>query len=300
VAIFAAHTLHLQRRSKRARFDATQHYWRVAMLCTLAACSLWLAPRLPTLAERSRVAWLCGVLALFGGFMSVMIGMLYKIVPFLVWLHLQNLGGGQFLAPNMNKVIAGEQIRPADAGALSRFGCCCWLPSSGREWFTYPAGLALLPMAGCSQPAGGGRFLPAASVRNCCHDCRYACCHSKAGDELSDPETAAHRCVVLSGSGFLVRGILDAAGLAVWLQQRLARGVAAHRRHRPAGQRGRHGSDQRPVSLRSAWLTAKLVGLLIYIGCGTMALKRGRSKAQRGNLLLVAALLRFAYIVSVR
>jgi hypothetical protein len=27
------------------------------------------------------------------------------------------------------------------------------------------------------------------------------------------------------------------------------------------------------------WLTAKLIGLLIYIGCGTMALKRARSKA---------------------
>ena len=45
------------------------------------------------------------------------------------------------------------------------------------------------------------------------------------------------------------------------------------------------------------WLTAKLVGLLIYIGCGTMALKRARSKAQRA-VFLVAALGAFAYIVS--
>jgi hypothetical protein len=44
-------------------------------------------------------------------------------------------------------------------------------------------------------------------------------------------------------------------------------------------------------------LTAKLVGLLIYIGCGTMALKRARSKAQRA-VFLVAALGAFAYIVS--
>jgi hypothetical protein len=29
----------------------------------------------------------------------------------------------------------------------------------------------------------------------------------------------------------------------------------------------------------AGWLTAKLIGLLIYIGCGTMALKRGRSQA---------------------
>ena len=81
-ATFAVLTLHLQRRSKRARFDATQHYWRVGMLCTLAACTLWLVARglperMAALAER--LEWLCGVLLLCGGFMSVIIGMLYKI-----------------------------------------------------------------------------------------------------------------------------------------------------------------------------------------------------------------------------
>ena len=55
-------------------------------------------------------------------------------------------------------------------------------------------------------------------------------------------------------------------------------------------------SSQYPFT--SAWLTAKVVGLLIYIGCGTMALKRGHSKAQRA-IFLVAALTAFAYIVSV-
>jgi len=46
------------------------------------------------------------------------------------------------------------------------------------------------------------------------------------------------------------------------------------------------------------WLTAKFFGLLAYIGCGTMALKRGRTKEQR-LLFLVLALLAYAYIVSV-
>ena len=54
-------------------------------------------------------------------------------------------------------------------------------------------------------------------------------------------------------------------------------------------------SAQYPFAVN--WLTAKLVGLLIYIGCGTMALKRGRSKAQRA-VFLVAALSAFTYIVS--
>ena len=48
----------------------------------------------------------------------------------------------------------------------------------------------------------------------------------------------------------------------------------------------------------NGWLTAKVAGLLLYIGCGTMALKRARSKPQRAAFLL-AAVLSFAWIVSV-
>lgn len=46
------------------------------------------------------------------------------------------------------------------------------------------------------------------------------------------------------------------------------------------------------------WLTAKVCGLFVYIGLGTVALKRGRTKTIRSWALL-AALLVFAYIVSV-
>jgi len=46
------------------------------------------------------------------------------------------------------------------------------------------------------------------------------------------------------------------------------------------------------------WLTAKLCGLLVYIGCGMVALKRGRTLAIRAFFLLLA-LLAYAYIVSV-
>jgi hypothetical protein len=142
VAAFAVLTLQLQRRSKRAKRDATQHYWRLAMLCTLAASAFWFgATAVPEFAERQQ--WLCGVLALAGGFMSVMIGMLYKIVPFLVWLHLQNLGGGRVLAPNMNKVIAARQIEHqlhAHFLALALLLAAVFWPGA----FAYPAGLALL------------------------------------------------------------------------------------------------------------------------------------------------------------
>jgi uncharacterized membrane protein SirB2 len=46
------------------------------------------------------------------------------------------------------------------------------------------------------------------------------------------------------------------------------------------------------------WLTAKLFGLLTYIGCGTMALKRGKTLEVR-IIFLVLAVISYAYIVSV-
>ena len=48
----------------------------------------------------------------------------------------------------------------------------------------------------------------------------------------------------------------------------------------------------------NGWLTAKVLALFVYIGLGTLALKRGRSKPIRAAAF-AAALLAFAYIVAV-
>ena len=47
-----------------------------------------------------------------------------------------------------------------------------------------------------------------------------------------------------------------------------------------------------------AWLTAKFIGLLVYIVCGSFALKRGRTPGVRAAFFGLA-LLAYAYIVSV-
>src|SRR5690554_7790200 len=44
------------------------------------------------------------------------------------------------------------------------------------------------------------------------------------------------------------------------------------------------------------WLAAKLLALLLYIGLGTVAIKRGRSPAVRGAAAL-AAVMTFAYML---
>ncbi|MBI2306402.1 MAG: SirB2 family protein [Rhodocyclales bacterium] len=103
--------------------------------------------------------------------------------------------------------------------------------------------------------------------------------------------------VLLSGTGFFLRGLLmlnDSPLLGkrllkvlphvvdtVLLGSALAMAVI---------------SAQYPFVL--PWLTAKFFGLLAYIVFGMMALKRGRTKAQRAAWF-VAALAAFGYIVSV-
>jgi uncharacterized membrane protein SirB2 len=50
--------------------------------------------------------------------------------------------------------------------------------------------------------------------------------------------------------------------------------------------------------LTDAWLAAKLIGLLAYVGLGLVALRFGRTRAVRATAW-AGALLAFAYIVSV-
>ncbi|MGB7479057.1 MAG: SirB2 family protein [Burkholderiaceae bacterium] len=55
-------------------------------------------------------------------------------------------------------------------------------------------------------------------------------------------------------------------------------------------------SGQYPLAQN--WLTAKVLGLIVYIVLGTVALKRGRTKTVR-TIAFAGALLCFAYIVGV-
>ena len=143
-AMFTLVTLRILGHSKRAKRDASHRLWTVSMWSALVACVLWVAARFfDSLAQWQGWPTLFGVLLLVGCFMSVIIGMLYKIVPFLVWLHLQNLGRGHVKAPNMKKVLPQAQIDRqmfAHVLALALLLLSVFWP----RWFTYPAGLALI------------------------------------------------------------------------------------------------------------------------------------------------------------
>jgi hypothetical protein len=102
-ALFALTTLVLQRRRRRRVRDATTAFWQLGMACALAACVAW-AVRLYTAGELPALEIAIGVLALVGFAVSVIDGMLYKIVPFLAWFHLQAEIGAR-RAPHMKRIL---------------------------------------------------------------------------------------------------------------------------------------------------------------------------------------------------
>jgi hypothetical protein len=143
-AALAAVTLATTLRSKRAQRDPTQLTWQLGMACLLAASLLWLAAATtPVLAFWAGWPLLWGVLVLWGGFVSVMVGMLYKIVPFLVWLHLRRLGQGKVHAPNMKLVLP----EPAMRFQVALHALTLPLLILATVWpapFAYAAGVAVL------------------------------------------------------------------------------------------------------------------------------------------------------------
>jgi uncharacterized membrane protein SirB2 len=103
--------------------------------------------------------------------------------------------------------------------------------------------------------------------------------------------------VAISGAGFVARGV-GMLNDAAWVKHRVAKTLP-------------HLVDTvlivsalwlawilRLTPSNAPWITAKIVGLLVYIGIGMVALRFGRTKAARGIAWLLA-MLTFAYIVSV-
>lgn len=99
---FAVTTLRLQSKRRRRVADATLSFFRLGMMALLCAALFALATLFfPAI---DRLATLSAALFLLGFAMSLMHGMLYKIVPFLVWFHLFR-GGVKSGVPNMKEII---------------------------------------------------------------------------------------------------------------------------------------------------------------------------------------------------
>lgn len=104
-------------------------------------------------------------------------------------------------------------------------------------------------------------------------------------------------CVVLSGVGFVLRGVWMLQGSPMLARRWV--GVAPHVVDTvllASAIALAMMSGQYP--LVHAWLTAKVLGLIAYIVLGTVALKRGRTLEVR-LVAFCGALAVFAYIVAV-
>jgi hypothetical protein len=109
--VFCLVTLSLQSKRRRARADATYRYWQLGLSCAIVALFSALTVTLwPAVATSNEWPLLFGILLIAGGFVSFIVGMLYKIVPFLAWLHLQNLGQSKVPAPAMNKILSEKAM----------------------------------------------------------------------------------------------------------------------------------------------------------------------------------------------
>ncbi len=99
---FALSTLWIQGRRRRKVNDETMKFWRLGMV-SLAICAL-LIPIANQLSDPAQTS--LGILFLLGFASSVVIGMLFKILPFLAWFHLRTQTGvSASQIPNMKQFV---------------------------------------------------------------------------------------------------------------------------------------------------------------------------------------------------
>lgn len=110
--VYAAVTLRLQLRRRRKQSDVTLLFWRFGMVCLLLALALGVAGQvLPVLDRVQGDNFALAFLFIAGFAVSVVNGMLYKIVPFLIWFHLQSLLMGVVRVPNMKLIMPEPGMR---------------------------------------------------------------------------------------------------------------------------------------------------------------------------------------------
>ncbi|MDO9467379.1 MAG: hypothetical protein Q7J36_08765 [Thiobacillus sp.] len=113
ILLFAVATLRLQFRRRRKLPDVTLDYWRLGMASLIACVAVWIVAQFSTAwADSGAYPVLLGILFIGGFAVSVVNGMLYKIVPFLAWFHLQSqLQARAGSIPTMKDMIAGRWMR---------------------------------------------------------------------------------------------------------------------------------------------------------------------------------------------
>ncbi|MDE1988981.1 MAG: hypothetical protein KGI82_00805 [Betaproteobacteria bacterium] len=132
---FATVTWQLLSRRRRKVPDTTLQFWRLGL--GLLMLSVGIALLAEVMGDGLPEPWLLmlGVLALPGFILCVIQGMLYKIVPFLTWFHLQSAYPGLGIVPNVRDIHArfhADRQLALLAVALAALAVSCWLPALSR------------------------------------------------------------------------------------------------------------------------------------------------------------------------
>ena len=110
--VYAVVTLRLQLQRRRKQSDVTLLFWRFGMVSLLLALVLGIAGQvIPVLDKVQGDNFALAFLFVAGFAVSVVNGMLYKIVPFLIWFHLQSLLMGVARVPNMKLIMPEARMR---------------------------------------------------------------------------------------------------------------------------------------------------------------------------------------------
>lgn len=108
---FVGFTLRLQVQRKKRLADATLYFWYTGL--TSLAISIFLY--LYAYFFNQELSLFIGLIFIAGFVISIINGMLYKIVPFLVWLHIHRhrslTGQGMASIPTMNEVISRKKTQ---------------------------------------------------------------------------------------------------------------------------------------------------------------------------------------------
>ncbi|HEY9033271.1 MAG TPA: hypothetical protein VIN71_04975 [Pseudomonadales bacterium] len=139
---FIGITLQLLMQRRKRRADASLYFWLFGMLMLGASLLLLLYSTF----NQAAMAMPMAILFVIGFVLSIINGMLYKILPFLVWLHLHQQGALPRKAdreiPSMNDIIAPKQT--VYQLYLHMAGVGCLLLALVYPWiFFYPALLLL-------------------------------------------------------------------------------------------------------------------------------------------------------------
>lgn len=138
---FAVVTLALLHRRKRPAPDATTLFWRTAMASVVCAAPAW---AIGALAGRPSSAVTVGILLLAGGVWSAISGMLYKIIPFLLWYHMQaSIDVRSSIVPKVKAVLPDTHAR---AQYWAHLIALVLLLAAGASpaWLARPAALAFV------------------------------------------------------------------------------------------------------------------------------------------------------------